>query len=65
MKLLLDENLSYKLVPRLTEAFPDTVHVDGVDFHGQPDAVIWDYAGQHGFVLVSTDDDFRQLSFLR
>jgi predicted nuclease of predicted toxin-antitoxin system len=65
VKLLLDENLSHKLVARLTEAFPGTVHVDGVGLHGQPDAVIWDYAGQQRFVLVSTDDDFRQLSFLR
>jgi predicted nuclease of predicted toxin-antitoxin system len=65
VKLLLDENLSHKLVARLSEAFPGTVHVDAVGLHGQPDAVIWDYAGQHGFVLVSKDDDFRQLSFLR
>jgi predicted nuclease of predicted toxin-antitoxin system len=65
VKLLLDENLSYKLVAQLAETFPGTAHVDGVGLHGQPDATIWDYAGQHGFVLVSKDDDFRQLSFLR
>ncbi len=65
MKLLLDENLSFKLAPRLAAAFPDTAHVDGVGLHGQPDAVVWRYAAEHGFVLVSKDDDFRQLSFLR
>ena len=26
---------------------------------------IWEYAAQEDFVLVSKDDDFRQLSFLR
>lgn len=25
----------------------------------------WDYAGFHGFVIVSKDNDFRQLSFLK
>lgn len=55
MKLLLDENLSHKLAARLADAFPGTVHVDGVGLRGQPDAAIWDYAGQHGFVLVSKD----------
>jgi predicted nuclease of predicted toxin-antitoxin system len=65
VKLLLDENLSHRLVPRLAEAFPGTAHVDQVGLHGQPDAAVWEYAGQHEFVLVSKDDDFRQLSFLR
>ena len=65
MKLLLDENLSHKLVARLAAAFPDTAHVDGLGFRGQPDTTVWQYAAEHGFVLVSKDDDFRQLSFLR
>lgn len=65
MKLLLDENLSHRLVSRLAEVFPGTSHVDEVDLRGQPDAAVWDYAREHGFVLVSKDDDFRQLSFLR
>lgn len=65
MKLLLDENLSHKLVPQLREAFPGTSHVDTIGLHGQPDVAIWEYAAQHGFVVVSKDDDFRQLSFLR
>lgn len=65
MKFLLDENLSHKLVPRLAAAFPDTAHVDGLGLHGQPDVAVWQYAAEHGFVIVSKDDDFRQLSFLR
>jgi predicted nuclease of predicted toxin-antitoxin system len=65
VKLLLDENLSHKLVPRLVAAFPDTAHVDGAGLHGQPDVAVWRHAADHGFVIVSKDDDFRQLSFLR
>lgn len=65
MKLLLDENLSHKLVPRLAAAFPETAHVDSLGLHGQPDVAVWQYAAEHGFVIVSKDDDFRQLSFLR
>ena len=51
MKLLLDENLSHKLVPRLSAAFPDTAHVEGVGLHGQPDVGVWRYAAEHGFVI--------------
>ena len=64
MKLLFDENLSHKLAPRLAAAFPGSAHVDGLGLHGQPDPVVWRYAADHGFVIVSKDDDFRQLSFL-
>ena len=63
MKLLFDENLSPRLVHQLSD-FPGSAHVDVLGLHGKPDAEIWAYAREHGFVIVSKDDDFRQLSFL-
>jgi predicted nuclease of predicted toxin-antitoxin system len=65
VKLLLDENLSHRLAPRLAQSFPGTAHVDAVGLHGDPDSAIWEYAARHDFVLITKDDDFRQLSFLR
>lgn len=62
MKLLLDENLSYRLVARLTEAFPGTASVKQVGLLSQPDPAIWAYAAEQGFAIVSRDDDFRQRS---
>ena len=65
MKLLLDENLSHRLVARLEEAFPSTASVKQVGLHSQPDPAIWAYAAKQGFAIVSKDEDLRQLSFLR
>lgn len=65
MKLLLDENLSHRLVARLSATFPGTASVYNVGLQGQPDTAIWDFATEQEFVIVSKDDDFRQLSFLR
>lgn len=65
MKLLLDENLSHRLVPLLQDAYPGTQHVVDAGLQGAADAVIWDFAQREGFALVSKDDDFRQLSLLR
>lgn len=65
LPLLFDENLSPRLVKLLAESFPGSVHVDDVDLHGCPDGDVWSYARGNGFVLVSKDNDFRQLSFLR
>lgn len=65
MKLLLDENLSHRLVARLEASFPGTVSVDYVRLRSQPDTAIWAYAAAQGFAIVSKDEDLRQLSFFR
>ncbi len=64
-KLLFDENLSFRLVELLAEPFPGSAHVNDVGLHGCPDSDIWTYAAAHELVLVSKDNDFRQLAFLR
>ncbi|MDX9767995.1 MAG: DUF5615 family PIN-like protein [Ectothiorhodospiraceae bacterium] len=64
-RLLFDENLSRRLVTLLSDCYPDSTHVDNVGLHGRPDGDVWLHARDHGFVLVSKDNDFRQLSFLR
>ena len=64
MKLLFDENVSPKLVLLLRDDYPGSAHVQDVGLGGAPDARIWDYAREHGFTIVSKDDDFRQRSFL-
>lgn len=65
MKLLLDVNLSFRLLRRLGPVFPDSQHVDRISLPSRTDHSIWDYAGFHGFIIVSKDNDFRQLSFLK
>lgn len=63
MKLLFDENLSPRLV-RLSEVeFPSSVHIDEVNLRGASDSAIVEYAKQHGFVIISKDNDFRQRAF--
>ena len=64
MKLLLDENLSYRLVGQIEAGFPGSAHVDSVGLHAQSDSAIWNFARDNSFAIVSKDDDFRQLSFL-
>ena len=64
MKLLFDENLSFKLVASLADAFPGSTHVELVHLRGAPDEAVWKHARAYGFTLVSKDDDFRHLSLL-
>jgi predicted nuclease of predicted toxin-antitoxin system len=64
MRLLFDENLSPRLPRRLASTYPDSNHVRDLGLRGQSDREIWDRARRDGYVLVTKDDDFRQLSFL-
>ncbi len=64
MKLLFDHNLSPKFLGRLADLFPDSEHVRNVNLHEADDRKVWEYARANGFVIVSKDEDFHQLSFL-
>jgi predicted nuclease of predicted toxin-antitoxin system len=64
VKLLFDQNLSRHLVPQLAVEFPGSCHVTEIEPDTATDSEIWSYAGEHGFVIVSKDSDFRQLAFL-
>ncbi|MDE0456162.1 MAG: DUF5615 family PIN-like protein [Chromatiales bacterium] len=65
MKLLFDHNLSHRLAGRLDDAFPESEHVRNVGLQEASDHAVWEYARSRGFAIVSKDEDFHQLSFLR
>ena len=64
MKLLFDENVSHKLVGRLTSEYPSSAHVRNVGLRGAHDDQVWDHARAGGFVIVSKDTDFRERSYV-
>ena len=64
MKLLLDENLSDRIVPQVFELFPDSAHVKSHGLLRTNDTLIWSFAREHGYVIVSKDADFHQRSLL-
>jgi predicted nuclease of predicted toxin-antitoxin system len=62
VKLLLDENLSFRLVRRLEDLFPGSTHVRTLGLDRVEDRLIWEYAGENGFAIVSADADFYELA---
>ena len=65
MKLLFDHNLSPRLVNRLADVYPDSQHIFLLGLEQAEDRVVWEYARQYEFVLVTRDSDFNELSVLR
>lgn len=64
MRLLFDENISVKLVKLLVKQFPNSSHIDLLNMQGKSDTVIWDYAKENNYIIVSKDNDFRQRAFV-
>jgi predicted nuclease of predicted toxin-antitoxin system len=64
MKLLFDQNLSFKLCRRLVDIFPNSNQVRLVGMENSDDRTIWNYAKANDFVLVSQDVDFADLATL-
>ena len=60
MKLLLDENLSRRIVPFLQAAFPGSTQVVLAGLESASDAEIWQYAKDNDYVIVSRDSDFQE-----
>jgi predicted nuclease of predicted toxin-antitoxin system len=65
VRLLLDQNLSYRLVRSLSDVFPNSLHVHDVGLARADDDAVWAYALDHDLIIVSKDSDFRQRSFLQ
>ena len=65
MKLLLDQNLSPRLVYRFADLYPDAAHVSQVGLDRADDLTVWAHARAHGYAIVSKGSDFADVSVLR
>jgi predicted nuclease of predicted toxin-antitoxin system len=67
MKLLPDANLSWRLVSILNSHFDQCVRMDDIPELGFPakDAKIWQYAKDHGFVIITRDSDFSNFTVMK
>jgi predicted nuclease of predicted toxin-antitoxin system len=61
MKLLFDQNLSFKLCRSIDDLFPESNHVGLSGLSQAHDRDIWDYAKAYGFAIVSQDVDFAEM----
>ncbi|HET8865753.1 MAG TPA: DUF5615 family PIN-like protein [Gracilimonas sp.] len=64
MKILIDNNLSYKLIDHLKSAEIQSFHIKNVLSVFSLDQEIWDYAKDHKCMIMTKDNDFDELSQL-
>lgn len=61
MKLLLDENISRRIVPLLQEVYPGSTQVALEGLERVTDREIWEFAKTRDYAIVTKDDDFLDL----
>lgn len=64
MKLLLDENLSRRIVPFIQDGYPGSTQVALIGLEQADDKTIRQYAIDHDFVIVTKDADFYEMNAL-
>lgn len=64
MKLLFDQNLSFRLVALLADTFAGSEQVRNCGLDQASDAAIWEHAKSVGFTIVSQDADFAEMAAL-
>ena len=65
MKLLLDENISFRILKYIDFHFPGSAHVTNIKKGKLTDREIWNYAKLHNYVIVTYDEDFYEWQQLR
>ena len=65
MKLLFDQNISFRLIKRINDLFPGSKQVRELELENSTDVEIFDFAKRNYFAIVTFDSDFCDLNIIR
>jgi len=64
MKLLFDQNISFRILPAVELHFPASTQVRLEGLENTSDRKIWEYARDNDFLIVTFDSDFYEFSVI-
>jgi predicted nuclease of predicted toxin-antitoxin system len=63
MKLLVDANISWRLMDLIEDYFPESIHLSSTDLIAPAkDIEIWNFAFKKEYIIVTNDEDFYDLT---
>ena len=65
MKLLFDQNISYRITKNLPDLFENSSHVKTEGLINASDYEIWEFARINEYTIVTQDSDFNDLYLIR
>jgi predicted nuclease of predicted toxin-antitoxin system len=64
MKLLFDQNISFRINKKIIGHFPESAHVSDCGLMDSEDSVVWNYAKINNYSIVTFDSDFYDISLI-
>jgi len=65
VSLLFDQNISFKIIQKIKEDFPNSKQVRELGLEESSDDKIWKFAKENNFTVVTFDSDFFEISNLK
>jgi predicted nuclease of predicted toxin-antitoxin system len=65
MKLLLDQNISFRITSKIQDLFPGSKQVRELGLENSKDSFIWNYAKENNYCIVTFDGDFYDLGLIK
>ncbi len=64
MKLLLDQNISYRAIKPLSAEYTEVAQIGRLGMAQTDDAMVWQYARTHDFMMVTFDPYFSERNII-
>jgi predicted nuclease of predicted toxin-antitoxin system len=65
MRLLFDQNISFRLLKKISDLYPDAKQVRELSFENATDLEIFEFAIKNNYTIVTFDSDFCDLNSLK
>lgn len=65
MKLLFDQNISFRIVKKIEDFLPNSSQVRLLGLENAKDSDIWEYAKNNDYTIITFDTDFYDLSLIK
>ena len=64
MKILFDQNISFRLVRKINDIFPFAKQVRELNLENSTDRQIWEFAKKNDYTIITFDADFYDFSII-
>jgi predicted nuclease of predicted toxin-antitoxin system len=65
MKLLFDQNISFRITKLISDKFPEAKHISELGLADSTDMEIWEFSKSNSFTIVTFDSDYYDLSIIK
>ena len=65
MKLLLDQNISFRITNKIQDIFPVSKQVRDLGLENSKDSFLWNYAKENDYCIVTFDGDFYDMGIIK